>query len=349
MEFDDCDYSCQQIPSRTREEKNLIKNRDAIEKTRLAARHEHFERYQAVDDIIKPIQSSSCIDDVDRFNRDYTQDQKRTKEFERQRMLARAAAKHEQQVQYERAIEKRREEEAEEMAKVMDQCSKHDKNNESTLYNPVTNQDPLEGTKQYTAQLELDKDREFRREVVVVGSLHAGKSSIIQRFVNDQFNSNTCSTVQAGFFEKTLDVEGTKIALEIWDTAGQEKFHSLVPVYYRDASAAIIIYDVTDASSYTKSKQWINEIIEVNGPNLCMMLMGNKYDLQAIRVVPQSDATEYCESMGISYIEGSAKTGYNVNKMFYEVASRLYHQSTTIDQVDVRLEGETREKSKCCT
>ena len=164
MDFDDCDYSCQQIPSRTREEKNLIKNRDAIEKTRLAARHEHFERYKAVDDIIKPIQSSSRIDDEDRFNRDYTQEQKKTKEFERQRMLARAAARHEQQVQYERAIEKRREEEAEELAKVMDQCSKHDKNDESVLYNPVTNEVPLEGTEKYAAQMELDTNREIRRE-----------------------------------------------------------------------------------------------------------------------------------------------------------------------------------------
>ncbi|OHT15764.1 hypothetical protein TRFO_42301 [Tritrichomonas foetus] len=165
MDFDDCDYSCQQVPSRSRDEKVLMKNRDMIEKTRLAARHENFERHQIVDNIIKPIDESSlAVDDVERFNRDYTQDQKKTKEFEYQRTWARAAHRHQQQVDYEKSIELRREEEKAAAEKIARAVQDHDFNRESTFYDPVTNVVPDETTEKGATQKTLDTRHEFMRE-----------------------------------------------------------------------------------------------------------------------------------------------------------------------------------------
>ena len=165
MDFDDCDYSCQQVPSRSRGEKVLMKDRDQIEKTRLAARHENFEHHVIVDNIIKPEKESAlAIDDVDRFNRDYTQDQKTTKNFNYERTWARAATRHRLQDEYERSIENRRKQEEAEAAKVAAEVAKHDFNVESVCYDPVTNQVPGQDTLKGTTQRTLDDQREVMRE-----------------------------------------------------------------------------------------------------------------------------------------------------------------------------------------
>ena len=165
MDFDDCDYSCQQVPSRSRNEKVLMKDRDQIEKTRLAARHECFEHYSIVDDIIKPEQNSSLsIDDVDRFNRDFTQDQKNEKQFDYDRTWARAAKRHKLQEEYAQSIELRRQQEIEEAAKVTKEVAKHDFNQESVCYDLVTNVVPDESTLKGSTQRTLDTQRETLRD-----------------------------------------------------------------------------------------------------------------------------------------------------------------------------------------
>mgnify|MGYP004701330105 CR=1 FL=1 len=183
-------------------------------------------------------------------------------------------------------------------------------------------------------------------KVVFLGSSHAGKSSIIQRCVNGQFNPNTCSTVQAGFFEKTIIVEDKEVNLDIWDTAGQERFHSLTPMYYRDSDAAIIVFDVTDANSFAKAKQWLNELRSMQGSssNNVQIMAGNKCDLQAIRVVPTTDAVEYCKAVGVPYFETSAKTGYNVIEVFEEVGLRL----SQLNKPSQQLQIDQNENKKCC-
>lgn len=181
-------------------------------------------------------------------------------------------------------------------------------------------------------------------KVVFLGSSHAGKSSIIQRCVNGQFNQGTCSTVQAGFFEKTVAAGGGDVALDIWDTAGQERFHSLAPMYYRDCDAAIVVFDVTDANSFAKAKQWVSELRQAQGRECVCVVAGNKCDLQALRVVPAEAAMAYCAECGIPYFETCAKTGYNVMEVFAEVGTALRSKGAPPQQQ--RLEE--CERKKCC-
>lgn len=164
MDFD-TDYTPQQVPSRTRDEKLLVRDRDQLEKARLAARHEHFERHQIIDNLVKPAEGSSMrIDDTERFNRDYTQDQRWTKQNEYDRIWGRAAGRRAQQVAYAEAIEERRRQEAAEAAKIAATMSEHDFNKESVLYNPVTNEVPDETTEKGQTQRGLDTRREFLRD-----------------------------------------------------------------------------------------------------------------------------------------------------------------------------------------
>ena len=164
MDFD-TPYQVQQIPARTRNEKFQSVNRDAIEKKRLAMRHECYERHNPIDDPIKPIpEASYSIDDVDRFNRDYCADQKALKAAENELIWKRAAARRVQQEEYAKSIEARRIQEAEESKKRADISGARDFNEGSVLYNPVTNSAPDASTKKGTMLLEQDTEKMIRRE-----------------------------------------------------------------------------------------------------------------------------------------------------------------------------------------
>lgn len=94
------------------------------------------------------------------------------------------------------------------------------------------------------------------------------------------------STIGAAFFSSTLAVNNATVKFEIWDTAGQERYHSLAPMYYRGAAAAIIVYDITSSDSFAKAKKWVQELQKQGNPNMIMALAGNKADLEDRRNVP---------------------------------------------------------------
>ncbi|CAH8256614.1 unnamed protein product [Arabidopsis lyrata] len=114
---------------------------------------------------------------------------------------------------------------------------------------------------------------------VLLGDVGAGKSSLVLRFVKDQFVEFQESTIGAAFFSQTLAVNDATVKFEIWDTAGQERYHSLAPMYYRGAAAAIIVFDVTNQASFERAKKWVQELQAQDNPNMVMALAGNKSDL----------------------------------------------------------------------
>ncbi|XP_028768744.1 ras-related protein RHN1-like [Neltuma alba] len=171
-------------------------------------------------------------------------------------------------------------------------------------------------------------------KLVLLGDMGAGKSSLVLRFVKGQFLEFQESTIGAAFFSQTLAVNDATVKFEIWDTAGQERYHSLAPMYYRGAAAAIIVYDITSADSFTRARKWVQELQKQGNPNMVMALAGNKADLEDKRQVTAEEARVYAEENGLFFMETSAKTAANVNDIFYEIDN---------------LEGETclssREKS----
>merc|ERR1711879_629270 len=112
------------------------------------------------------------------------------------------------------------------------------------------------------------------------------------------------------------------------DTAGQERYKSLAPMYYRGAAAAVVVYGITSKESFDAAKSWV---VELQSTDTVIALAGNKSDLDSTRAIERETAQTYAESMGILYMETSAKSGQNVNELFHEIAVRLPKQSKDDD------------------
>jgi len=122
-------------------------------------------------------------------------------------------------------------------------------------------------------------DKPIQVKLVLLGEAAVGKSSVVLRFVSNEFQANKEPTIGAAFLTQKCRLEDRVLRYEIWDTAGQERFHSLAPMYYRNAQAAVVVYDVTKASSLEKAKSWVKELQRQANPNIVIALAGNKVDL----------------------------------------------------------------------
>ena len=123
----------------------------------------------------------------------------------------------------------------------------------------------------------------------------AGKSSLVLRFVKGQFFEYQESTIGAAFLTQTVATSDVTVKFEISDTAGQEQYHSLAPMYYRGAAAAIVVYDITSQASYARAKTWVRELQRQGNANLVMALAVNKSDMSEMRHVSVEEAAAYAE------------------------------------------------------
>ncbi|CAF0845172.1 unnamed protein product [Adineta ricciae] len=160
-------------------------------------------------------------------------------------------------------------------------------------------------------------------KMVLLGESAVGKSSLVLRFVKGQFHEYQESTIGAAFLTQTVSVDDTTVKLELWDTAGQERYHSLAPMYYRGAQAAIVVYDITNADTFSRAKVWVKELQRQAAPNIVIALAGNKADLAPKRQVEVNEAQAYADENGLIFMETSAKTAINVNDIFMAIAKKL--------------------------
>ncbi|KAG5214500.1 hypothetical protein JEQ12_000076 [Ovis aries] len=156
-------------------------------------------------------------------------------------------------------------------------------------------------------------------KLVLLGSGSVGKSSLAVRYVKNDFKS-ILPTVGCAFFTKVVDLGAACLKFEIWDTAGQEKYHSVCRLYFRGASAALLVYDITRKDSFCKVQQWLKDLEEEFHPGeAVVMLVGNKTDLEEEREVTFEEGKEFAESKGLLFMETSAKRNYQVAEVFNAV------------------------------
>jgi Ras-related protein Rab-5C len=158
----------------------------------------------------------------------------------------------------------------------------------------------------------------FEAKVVFLGPASVGKTSIVQRATDDEFDEANPSTIGACYASKTVAVGQDSINLQIWDTAGQERFRSFAPMYYRDAAGAVIVYSVDQRDSLGEAMSWLNDLRQQTDPLPFIVLVGNKIDLE--RVVTTEDADVAAGQCSASHYEVSAKTGHGIEELFFGIA-----------------------------
>ncbi|XP_054989527.1 ras-related protein Rab-37 isoform X5 [Sorex araneus] len=126
---------------------------------------------------------------------------------------------------------------------------------------------------------------------------------------------------------KVVTVDGVRVKLQIWDTAGQERFRSVTHAYYRDAQALLLLYDITNRSSFDNIRAWLTEIHEYAQRDVVIMLLGNKADVSGERVIRSEDGETLAREYGVPFMETSAKTGMNVELAFLAIAKELKYRA----------------------
>ncbi|OMJ88167.1 hypothetical protein SteCoe_9987 [Stentor coeruleus] len=183
-----------------------------------------------------------------------------------------------------------------------------------------TSNKPVTGLKVNTQP----KAMNFDGKLVLLGNSGVGKSSIAMRYVNNTFSEAFEVTIGGGYLQQIVRLkDGSSLKLDIWDTGGQERYRALLQLYYRDADAALITYDVSNAKSLEDCEYWVNELRRTE-ENCILCLVGNKIDIPAEeKKLNTKAAQDFGDKYGMLFFETSAKTGENINKLFENVSQEI--------------------------
>ena len=208
---------------------------------------------------------------------------------------------------------------------------------------------------------ELKPKKEIPKfKLIFLGDQGTGKSCILNRFVEDKFDDNYQATIGLDFQSKNVKIDNQDVHLLLYDTAGQEKFRSLIPMYTRDANIIILVYDITRKESFNHIPDWINGLTNVNFDNVIFALVGNKIDLDDKREVNKEEGEKYASEKNMIFKEVSAKTGNNFPELFYQkifeqIANKfkpgLQGTVNDIQEMKIKIEENGKDKSKkkkCC-
>ncbi|XP_036966865.1 ras-related protein Rab-17-like [Acanthopagrus latus] len=166
--------------------------------------------------------------------------------------------------------------------------------------------------------------RTFRVKMVLLGSSGVGKSSLALRFVKDEFR-NTSPTVGCAYLARVVHLNHVTLRFEIWDTAGQEKYHSVTPLYYRGAHAALLVYDISKRETFIRAQVWLKELQKHYIPGSTVIwLVGNKGDLEEVRQVSLQEGQNLADENGLFFTETSALSGEQISELLLDVAHRVY-------------------------
>ncbi|KAL8286139.1 hypothetical protein RQP46_004627 [Phenoliferia psychrophenolica] len=160
-------------------------------------------------------------------------------------------------------------------------------------------------------------------KLVFLGEQSVGKTSLITRFMYDTFDNTYQATIGIDFLSKTMYLEDRTVRLQLWDTAGQERFRSLIPSYIRDSSVAVVVYDITNRTSFMNTSKWVEDVRSERGNDVIIVLVGNKTDLNDKRQVTTEEAETKSKELNVMFIETSAKAGHNVKTLFRKIAQAL--------------------------
>lgn len=186
-------------------------------------------------------------------------------------------------------------------------------------------------------------------KVVIVGDTKVGKTCIAFRFIQGQFDDNTNPTVGAAFLTKVVQTSSGSVRLQLWDTAGQEKFRTLAPMYYRSSKVAILVYDITNRKSFDSANVWANDITEKSPQQIKIILVGNKCDQEEARVISKEAGQKLATEIGAAeFTEVSALNGIGILELFNNIAEKYSDDLPTEATSTTSLQGTSQPNKKGC-
>ena len=196
-------------------------------------------------------------------------------------------------------------------------------------------------------------------KILLIGDLGVGKSCVILRYIEGDFPGNIMSSIGVDFKLKQIELDDRLIKMQIWDTAGHEKFRTITTSYYNSAHAIIILYDITEKASFDHIKNWMIEIDKFGKQGVLKVIAGNKTDLEDNRTVNKEDAEHLAEKYGVKLWEISAKNNTNIEEMFLDTIKTLLEKNLKIAGEGVgssltnniiinKDKNKIKKKKKCC-
>ena len=206
-------------------------------------------------------------------------------------------------------------------------------------------------------------------KLAIIGSVGVGKSSIINRFIKDKFDAQMISTLGANYSKKNMVINDKNVTLDIWDTAGQEKFHSMGRQFYTNSNIIIIVYDITNINTFEDIKNhWYNDIVEYADKYKVLGIVGNKYDLydnQGVEEIDDKIIKNFIDSISLKSdypiinMKVSAKTGVNISRLFQKLVNKYLEteyqmliKNETFQRSDSFIiqkgKNKKKNKKKCC-
>mmetsp|Transcript_16588 Transcript_16588/g.17940 ORF Transcript_16588/g.17940 Transcript_16588/m.17940 type:complete len:205 (+) Transcript_16588:202-816(+) len=161
---------------------------------------------------------------------------------------------------------------------------------------------------------------------IIIGDTGVGKSCLLLQFTDKRFQPVHDLTIGVEFGARLITIDNNQIKLQIWDTAGQESFRSITRSYYRDAAGALLVYDITRRESFNHLGRWLEEARQNGNPNMTIMLIGNKSDLEHRRAVSTKEGEIFAQENGLIFLETSAKSAANVETAFIRTAENIYEK-----------------------
>jgi len=194
-------------------------------------------------------------------------------------------------------------------------------------------------------------------KLLLIGNSGVGKSCMLLRYSENNFTTNFFNTIGVDFKIKSIVLDGKNIKLQIWDTAGQDRFRTITSSYYRGAQGIMVVYDITDRDSFDNIKSWMHEIEKYAQENVIRVLVGNKNDLGDKRKVSVEEGEALAKQYGILFFETSAKNANNIDMTFQAVAKLIMEKQASmpsrmneLGRVDKKLHNNanTPKNDSCC-
>jgi len=199
---------------------------------------------------------------------------------------------------------------------------------------------------------------DFVSKFVVLGESGGGKTSLLLRFTDQTFTESSIETIGVEFKLRIVKLkDGRRVKVNVWDTSGQERFRTITSSYYRGANGVLLVFDLTDAESFSNLQFWFREV-DRYCENVKMVLVGNKVDLSKKRVVEYTVAKDFADSKNLPYIETSAKENINVEEAFLMLATEIGKNAMSSGRAELRgtisvrsvteiVTDSEKEKKKC--